>query len=469
MANFDIEKIIVRFKIKYPHFETIIDRLPIVLDDTIETACTDGEKLYFNKQFMESLDEEEQLFTLAHEVLHVALNHIDRCLGKNMYYWNLATDAVINDYLRNSGLKFIEGCVDVEGALNQTAEELYEKFLKEEEEKPKDDKPKDIKDSDKNGNGKPTDSPSSGNGDNDKNNDKDGGEKSPSDGNGDDDKPKNDNPENGNETGKDEKPNDDKPENKKGDNVGHDDHSRWQEAAKKHQEEGTLNKENTNENEEFKKNDEEKRKKDDDYLKHGLDGTSGGNAPGTGRGIIDGIEEIDESPICWQELLKMNYRSNPDWINTEEVEYGVVIEDIEDEESCECEIVIDTSASISEDLVRNFLTECLTIAKRNKIKVGFFDTRFYGFHDIRNEEDINELKIEGGGGTDFNPAIEAFTDSCPNKIIFTDGYATMPEKEVNANWIVFGDFKYEIHPKGGNVIYINGEEYESLKRKRKTK
>ena len=77
MAYFDLNKIIVRFKIKYPHFESIVEKLPIEFDDTIETACTDGEKLYFNKQFMESLDEDEQLFTFAHEVLHVALNHID--------------------------------------------------------------------------------------------------------------------------------------------------------------------------------------------------------------------------------------------------------------------------------------------------------------------------------------------------------------------------------------------------------
>ena len=104
MAHFDLNKIIVRFKIKYPRFEYIVDTLPIELDDSISTACTDGEKLYFNKEFMETLDDEQQLFTFSHEVLHVALNHIDRCLDKNMYYWNIATDAVINDYLRNSGM-----------------------------------------------------------------------------------------------------------------------------------------------------------------------------------------------------------------------------------------------------------------------------------------------------------------------------------------------------------------------------
>ena len=471
MAYFDLNKIIVRFKIKYPHFESIVDKLPIELDDTIETACTNGEKLYFNKQFMESLDEEEQLFTFAHEVLHVALNHIDRCLDKNMYYWNLATDAVINDYLRNNGLKFVKGCVDVEGALNQTAEELYEKFLKEEEEKKQEEKPKDAEDSGKRGNGRPIDAPSSGN-NNDDSDDKNDGKKSPSDSKDDDEKPKDDKSEDGKGTGDDEKPKDDKPENKNGNNVGHDDHSRWEEAAKKHQEEGKLNNDKPDENKEFKENEEEKKRKDDDYLKNGLDGDGGSGSPygsGSGRGTIDDIEGIDESPICWQDLLKINYQSNPDWRTSEEVENGVVIDDLVDDDASECEIVIDTSGSVSEELIKNFLTECLTIAKNNKIKVGFFDTKFYGFHDIRNEDDINELKIEGGGGTNFDPAVEAFTDSCPNKIIFTDGGASMPEKEVDATWIVFGYYKHEINPKGGNVIYINEDEYDALRHKQKSR
>ena len=446
MAHFDLNKIIVRFKIKYPRFEYIVDTLPIELDDSISTACTDGEKLYFNKEFMETLDEEQQLFTFSHEVLHVALNHIDRCLDKNMYYWNIATDAVINDYLRNSGLKAIDNCVDIEGALNQTAEELYEKLLQEDEDK-KDDEPKDTEETDKKGNGKPSNSPSSGNDGDDSDKDKDGNDSSKD---GDDDN--------------------DKDGDEKNTNAGHDDHSKWKDAAKKHKEEGTDNKNKVDDNEEFKKNDDEKKKQNDDYLKNGLDGAkSSPYGKGQGRGTIGGINAIDESPICWQDLLKMNYKSNPDWETSDEVEYGVLIDNLVDNESSECEIVIDSSGSVSENLIRNFLTECLNIAKNNKIKVGFFDTEFYGFHEIRDEEDINELKIEGGGGTDFNCAVEAFTDSCENKIIFTDGGARMPDKEVDATWIVFDYYKHEINPKGGDVIYINGDEYDNLLYKHRTR
>lgn len=67
------------------------------------------------------------------------------------------------------------------------------------------------------------------------------------------------------------------------------------------------------------------------------------------------------------------------------------------------------------------------------------------------------------GGTDFNAAVEAFSRRVPNKIIFTDGEASMPEKTVkNVIWVVFGNEK--INPKGGKVININGEQLERLYR-----
>ena len=68
-----------------------------------------------------------------------------------------------------------------------------------------------------------------------------------------------------------------------------------------------------------------------------------------------------------------------------------------------------------------------------------FDTVFYGFHDIRNEKDIDDMVFEGGGGTDFNAAVNAFTLRVDNRIIFTDGQAPMPDKPMNAIWVVYGD------------------------------
>ena len=126
----------------------------------------------------------------------------------------------------------------------------------------------------------------------------------------------------------------------------------------------------------------------------------------------------------------------------------------------ETEIVLDTSGSINEILLKNFLRECKNILQHSRLKVGCFDTEFYGFHEIRTEEDIENMRFEGGGGTDFDVAVGAFSRRVENKIIFTDGDAYMPEMPLDAIWIVFGGI--EINPKGGKVIQIDDEQLDRL-------
>ena len=126
----------------------------------------------------------------------------------------------------------------------------------------------------------------------------------------------------------------------------------------------------------------------------------------------------------------------------------------------ETEIVLDTSGSINETLLKNFLRECKNILQHSRLKVGCFDTKFYGFHEIRTEEDIENMRFEGGGGTNFDVAVGAFSRRVENKIIFTDGYAYMPDMPLDAIWIVFGGI--QINPKGGKVIQIDDEQLDRL-------
>ena len=70
------------------------------------------------------------------------------------------------------------------------------------------------------------------------------------------------------------------------------------------------------------------------------------------------------------------------------------------------------------------------------------------------------MPFYGGGGTDFEVAVNAFTKRVENKIIFTDGEASMPRTPIDAIWIVFGGER--INPKGGKVIQIDDEQLERL-------
>ncbi len=175
------------------------------------------------------------------------------------------------------------------------------------------------------------------------------------------------------------------------------------------------------------------------------------------------VEKPDPAPplIDWRMLLQDTINYGVDWSYTNAVlEDGMVRPVLEEIPVPETEIVLDTSWSVDDELLRNFLRECRSILSFSKMKAGCFDTVFYGFHDIRTEKDIEEMDFQGGGGTDFDVAAEAFTLRVDNRIIFTDGQAPMPEKYLKAIWVVYGD--EEIDPPGGKVIYIRPEQLRSL-------
>ena len=175
------------------------------------------------------------------------------------------------------------------------------------------------------------------------------------------------------------------------------------------------------------------------------------------------VEKPDPAPslIDWRLLLQDTINYGVDWSYTNAVlEDGMVRPVLEEIPVPETEIVLDTSWSVDDELLRNFLRECRSILSFSKMKAGCFDTVFYGFHDIRTEKDIEEMDFQGGGGTDFDAAAGAFTLRVDNRIIFTDGQAPMPEKYLKAIWVVYGD--EEIDPPGGKVIYIRPEQLRSV-------
>jgi len=77
------------------------------------------------------LTELETRFVLAHEVLHVALRHSNRQLGRDAYLWNVACDYVINDWL----IEMQIGSAPALGLLHDTqlkglsAEEVYDRIV----------------------------------------------------------------------------------------------------------------------------------------------------------------------------------------------------------------------------------------------------------------------------------------------------------------------------------------------------
>ena len=221
------------------------------------------------------------------KVCHIAFNHIARSKEKKQRSWNIATDAVINQFLKKDGLKIVDGGIDIPDAINYDAEQLYEKLLNEQQEN---------------------------------------------------------------------------------NNVYNDTHSMWEDAVKKQKDEQKELKkkqdelQNMGEKNAFKKNLQEKKRQleelRDAISKQALKAGMLTNSDirnitniGTSKPIID-----------WRYVLREAVKYDVDWsYKNATIEDGLVVANLEEQAIPETEIVLDTSGSINEILLKKFLRECKNI------------------------------------------------------------------------------------------------------------
>ena len=98
--------------LEHPFFGNIALNLPFFFDDKIPTAATNGKRIKYNPRFVESLDDEEVKFVVAHECGHPMLEHNFRRSERSPRRWNQAGDYVINQLLTDESIgKMPEGCL----------------------------------------------------------------------------------------------------------------------------------------------------------------------------------------------------------------------------------------------------------------------------------------------------------------------------------------------------------------------
>lgn len=72
------------------------------IDESAETAWTDGKRIAFSPKFMDSLSDSELDFVLMHEILHVVLRHCARGENREHETFNIACDIVVNSNIKLS-------------------------------------------------------------------------------------------------------------------------------------------------------------------------------------------------------------------------------------------------------------------------------------------------------------------------------------------------------------------------------
>ena len=97
----------------------------------IDTACTDGKDIFFNEVFLKSLNSSEQNALMLHEVLHMALLHVQRRQFRDPKIWNIAADIVVNDLIiGNTPFNLPEGAIIDNSYRDKSVEYVYEALLK---------------------------------------------------------------------------------------------------------------------------------------------------------------------------------------------------------------------------------------------------------------------------------------------------------------------------------------------------
>lgn len=116
-----------RLILEKPFLGALVLRLPMVAAESAwcEATFSDGKTFYYNSDYIDALDQEQTQFALSHEALHCALSHFYRKGHRVQHRWDLACDYAVNPMLMKDGLKPTPDALYLREYEGMTAEEIY--------------------------------------------------------------------------------------------------------------------------------------------------------------------------------------------------------------------------------------------------------------------------------------------------------------------------------------------------------
>lgn len=425
-----------RMRILYNHgfYGLLLMHMIYAVSEEIETACTDGVRITFGIDFLDSLSDSELDFVMMHEILHVVLQHCFRGDVEDPEAYNIAADIVVNsNIMLENGMKAssitlskygtsMHVAPDGKEGHEYTAEQVYVML-------PKNLNKKGNNNLNKKGNNKSTGSAVGGA----KKENKKGNNKSP-----------------GSAVGRAKK--EISKEQHQPVRVW-DDHSRWG----KYEEDDTLR---------------------DVWVKRFEDAAEAIKIrdPSNARGLLPAfaeriLKELKKTQTDWRTILN-------DFIQEEVVDYSFAPPDRRFDDSPfflpdfngkedrveDILFMIDTSGSMSDDMIAAAYSEVKGAIDQfnGKLKgwLGFFDAAIIKPQPFSDENEFKTIKPAGGGGTDFQIIFEYvfhhMSDKLPASIIIlSDGDAPFPLEKLAGGipvlWLLNNE---EVNPPWGKVARI---------------
>ena len=377
--------------------------------------------LYFDPEYIDTLSDEQIKGVLAHEVMHCALEHLERLGNREHFLFNVANDIVVNHMLIKDGMQLPRDGINPYGDSieffgikikkigDKTSEEVYDKLfrgLSKQWKKNKKRIQKYLDEQEKQGNGG-FDQHMYGEKEQDKS-------KCPVCGGSGKDKDGNDCPR----------------------------------CSNKKNQQSNGGKVPTN-------------MKNKDWKKILVDASSHarqrGNLP---AGMERIVGKLLETYIDWRGLLYRYITSqipvDYTWARPSKRSHslGIYLPAVE-KEMIEVMVAVDTSGSISQKELAEFISEISSIVNSFKnvdLTVIDCDCRVNGIHELRNasvSEVIHKIgaKLRGGGGTSHIPVFDWINKNKPTArfvIAFTDGYTEFPPQEDVKQpvlWVVAGNWR----------------------------
>lgn len=174
------------------------------------------------------------------------------------------------------------------------------------------------------------------------------------------------------------------------------------------------------------------------------------------KGVERMIKELTAPVMPWRELLQSNLtsavKSDYSWMRPSRRGWHMdaIMPGMNPGEEIDVTVFIDMSGSISMQQGQAFLSEVAGMMEAFdgfKIRVACFDTEVYNMQEFTSEnlDTVDEYKIMGGGGTDFDCIFKYLKEegNVPTRlIVFTDGYPFGSWGDADycdTTWIIHGD------------------------------
>ena len=174
-----------------------------------------------------------------------------------------------------------------------------------------------------------------------------------------------------------------------------------------------------------------------------LSSQSQGNIP---AGLFLEIGQMMTPVLDWRSLLWHFVVRTPDDFNGYDrrfIHQGLYLDQLESER-LNVLVAIDTSGSIDQEELTQFISELMGIASSYyfiHIELYYVDADIYGPYEL--SEEMENMPPQGGGGTDFDVFYRAVVEkkdqnSLDLVVYFTDGYGEFPEQEPTTEtmWVV---------------------------------